>query len=420
MATTDPINKETLRRFSRLEDLSNQELDALIGQMHVGQAPKRAELIPLGSEDESTFYLLDGTVRLEAGDGRTKDIKASDDAAKHPISRLRPSRYRVTAITKVKFLRIDNDQLDSVLSVEMPSKLMDSYEVSELLESDSDLSANYLLQIYKDLSQEAPIVPSWHKVSANVVAAVLKEKQDKGRIAHYLMLDPVLAAQVLHFAISTERSKKPLNSIPGAIAILEMHELQKKVFMDLFQESIDPDNPVIIEACRSWWEKSIRVAAVSRELAKRSERFNPDELALGGLLHAIGEAVIIGYAQRFPEFIESGELRSFLSSSGAEVGRVLLTLWGFQHQLVAIIADSADWYRDTGGPVTEVDIVLAARAMVGNAMNQQSIPDIKTLPVYRKLGLVDASANTHAALEHAAQFASDEGIKFLAGIARNR
>lgn len=411
MPTAEHINKDTLRRFSRLEDLSNQELESLATHLVVAEAPKRAELISLGSEDENTIYLVEGTVRLEAADGGTKVIAHTDPAAKHPISRLRPSRYRVVALTKVQYLKIENDQLDSVFSIELPSKLMDHYQVSELLDGDSDLSANYLMQIYKDLSQEAPIVPSWHKVSASVVSAIIKEKQNKIRFAEYLMLDPVLAAKVMHSGLRMPHRTRPLNTCIDAVALQDMAGIQKIAFMSLFQESIDPTVPALLDACRMWWEKSIRVAAVARTLAKYSERFDPDYLALAGLLHAIGEAVIIGYAHRFPEFIESGELQEFLSESATEVGRVLLTLWGFSHQFVALVSESSDWYREIGNEIDETDIILISRALVGNAFNCRVTPKVDTLPAYRKLGQLDGAAKLKTELAREAQFASDEAIQ---------
>ena len=59
-------------------------------------------------------------------------------------------------------------------------------------------------------------------------------------------------------------------------------------------------NPALCDLLKEWWEDSIKTSRVARLLAKKTTDLDPECAALCGLLHRIGDAVIIGYGMWYP------------------------------------------------------------------------------------------------------------------------
>ena len=101
-----------LRRFDPLSGLDDQQLHMLAGEVEVQTAAPGTELLALGSNDSRLLFLLEGELRLVAGDGAAHVVGDRDPAAMGPVSRLRPSRYAVSAQTVVHYLMIETHLLD--------------------------------------------------------------------------------------------------------------------------------------------------------------------------------------------------------------------------------------------------------------------------------------------------------------------
>jgi hypothetical protein len=103
---------EELRRFTPLDEAPLHRLEEISKSAQWLKASKRDVLMDLGDTEERSIFLLKGNILLEATDGRKRTIKHTDSAARSPLSRLRPSRYRVTALTPVHYVKVDNALLD--------------------------------------------------------------------------------------------------------------------------------------------------------------------------------------------------------------------------------------------------------------------------------------------------------------------
>jgi HD-like signal output (HDOD) protein len=160
---------------------------------------------------------------------------------------------------------------------------------------------------------------------------------------------------------------------------------------------------------REWWERTQRVAAISGVLARMSERFDPDFASLVGLLHSIAEPVMLGYADRHPDLVDSVRLDNLLYANRAHLGRILLVLWGLQREIVEAATHCNHWQREHPGDADYTDILLVAQwhALIGTP-RQRHLPAIEDIPAFRRLGLHDASPEMSLRIIEAGRGAVDQ------------
>lgn len=111
----EPADPMVMKNFSRFRDLAHDKLVALAAQSFVYKVPPGTPLLERGTRDTWNFYLLEGTLQLLAADGMEKRIDSGTDAARNPISSLKPRMYTVTALTRVTFLWIDDRLVEQIV-----------------------------------------------------------------------------------------------------------------------------------------------------------------------------------------------------------------------------------------------------------------------------------------------------------------
>jgi hypothetical protein len=99
-----------LRRFVQFSELNDAALNVLAERSLVYTAPAQTVLLDSGMTDKWNMYLLEGTLLLETKDGQSLTIEGGSQAATAAIAFLKPRKYRVSTLSRVSFLWI-NDAL---------------------------------------------------------------------------------------------------------------------------------------------------------------------------------------------------------------------------------------------------------------------------------------------------------------------
>lgn len=119
---------EILRRFSPLDSLKRENIAALAKKMQSHRLEGGQLLFKEGDSERRTFYLLSGTLQLSQRDGGLKTLRAGSEEARNPVSPMLPRRWDAKAVDDVRYLAIDTDLLDVMLTWDQTG----SYEVSDL------------------------------------------------------------------------------------------------------------------------------------------------------------------------------------------------------------------------------------------------------------------------------------------------
>lgn len=395
LANEGPINS-ALRRFDQLSALDDGALSRLAEQVQMHSAAPGARLLDIGSSDSRLLFLIDGTLELVAADGAKHLVRHTDAAAQGPVSRLRPSRYQVTADSEVRYLWVEQQLLDSLVDVSpAPSVVVEENYVVDEPNVLIDASATHALMfdVFDDLNHGRIVVPSDPQVAMRVGRALSAHDADLDRIADTLSVCPALTLKAVRTAFETERAKGLVLSSRQAVAQLGADRIYALTVNCVLRESLRSDSGLVNQRMQGWWRRTMRVSAICRVLAQTSERFDPDFAALIGLLHSIAEPVMLGYADRHPDLDDATALDNVVFDNRAELGRILLSHWHMPQPIVDAATHCNHWGFRHPGEADYTDITLVAQwhAMIGGE-HHRPVPRLADIPAFRKLGLDTASA----------------------------
>ncbi len=396
-----------LRRLSTLREVDRTTLGQIANRLVILRAQPGEELLAQGSRDERTLYLLSGRVRLTAVDGKTREFDHSDPTASNPLARLRPSRYQVNAVTRVNYLRIDNDLLESVEPAYESSSLLDAYQVSEDAEFTEMAADNRLMiRIYQDLNADKLALPTLPQVAARIGKVMNDPSLTADRLAKVVGADPAIAAKLMRAANSPRYGgRAPITTLSNAIARIGLEQTHNLVLAFAIQELFRTGSGMLRQRMRDAWKHSRRVAAVSHVLAGKLEtpRFDPSFALLAGLLHDIGLVAVLGYARECPELTQDESvLDATAAALRSQLGGAIVRRWHLPEELAIVAQDAHDWSRDTGHPGADyADLVIVAQLHCHTGTGPGfDVPSIDRTAAYRKLGL--------------GELGPDQGVQLLA------
>ncbi|MFK8053510.1 MAG: cyclic nucleotide-binding domain-containing protein [Woeseiaceae bacterium] len=126
--TEQSLTIEDLRRFSPLDGLKTENLAALAKKTKVLTLEPSQLLFNEGDSEKRTFYILEGTIELLENGQDADMVRGDSKRARNPIAPLLPRRYTARAQNQVRYLSIDSDLLDVMLTWDQTG----SYEVGDL------------------------------------------------------------------------------------------------------------------------------------------------------------------------------------------------------------------------------------------------------------------------------------------------
>jgi len=387
----DASINSALRRLERLSSLDDQQLTKLAHAADMRRVPPGSCVLELGSEDTRLLFLLKGELKMVAEDGAVRLVRHTDTAALGPVSRLRPSRYRVTARTEADCLMVEQNLLDSYSDQRTANSVLvaDSYLVSEPTELiDDSASHPMMFDVFHDLNHGRMVVPSDPDIVIRVGNSLGRLGTDTARLAGILSICPALTLKVMRAAKAAQPDRVALHSSKQAVEQLGAEQAHALAINCVLRESLRTSSKVVRERMRDWWERTMRISAICAVLARVSARFDPEYAALIGLMHAIAEPVLLSYADRHQDLADSAALDNVVHDNRAELGRILLSMWGLPREIVEAAARCNQWSYSGATVADYTDILLVAEwhATIGGVTSRRK-PAIEEIPAFRRLGL---------------------------------
>jgi len=109
------ISTQDLSNLVPLTQLTEDNLQDLAAKTYVETLPAGKSLFKRGDNDNQSFYLLSGAIQLR-GDAGDKSIAGGTAPARFPLDHHRPRQATATAKTDIRYIKIDNDLLDILLT----------------------------------------------------------------------------------------------------------------------------------------------------------------------------------------------------------------------------------------------------------------------------------------------------------------
>ena len=126
--STEQLNVDLLKGFSPLDGLKRDNLAALARKVQLRELSPGQILFKEGDTEKRTFYVASGILELIDQGKVVETIQGGTDPAKNPVAPIFPRRVSARARDRVKFISIDSDLLDVMLTWDQTG----TYEVSEL------------------------------------------------------------------------------------------------------------------------------------------------------------------------------------------------------------------------------------------------------------------------------------------------
>ncbi|MGZ4979375.1 MAG: HDOD domain-containing protein [Methylobacter sp.] len=230
-------------------------------------------------------------------------------------------------------------------------------------------------------------IPSFPDIALKLRHAI-QQNCDVADIVKIVNLDPVISAKLIQVVNSPiYRPIKPISNCFDAINRLGLTTTRNLVTAFSMNNLIQSKNPSIKKLIQYNWLQSIKVSSISYTLAQLTQKVDPDEALLAGLLHNIGVSPILTFADSLPAGTYKPEdIDLCINEIHGQVGSVILEKWEFPNNLRQIPLQSTDWFISTTEDLNLNDIVLLAKyhnllASPGKA----DLPLLITLPSFQKL-----------------------------------
>ncbi len=195
-------------------------------------------------------------------------------------------------------------------------------------------------------------------------------------LAEVIMLDAVLASAILRSANSAGMGQQQrVTTLALAILLVGMGQIKTMLLASALRRWNNNFGPVE----RLVWEKSIGAATASHVLCAQLKKWNRDELCLVGLLHNLGQIVLLSdpelggtypavldrMRQHNEDFITAE--REVIGFSHPLIGALVATKWGLPLNTCQAILHYADPFEGIFGPQDEEVGMLKLAVAIGLA-----------------------------------------------------
>lgn len=126
-----PVPYWLLSRFAPFNELNDLQRRFIARGHRIRKKLAGEVLIKRGSKEDVCVYLVEGTLKLKAYDGRVMTIVGGTRRAHLPISQLRPHAYSVSAVTEVTVILVSQKMVRKVTRVTTTYKNRSGIEVTE-------------------------------------------------------------------------------------------------------------------------------------------------------------------------------------------------------------------------------------------------------------------------------------------------
>ncbi|BBM85001.1 HDOD domain-containing protein [Candidatus Uabimicrobium amorphum] len=210
-----------------------------------------------------------------------------------------------------------------------------------------------LVSQFEDFTNEQDFkIPTIPQNTLKLLDLLNSPNSSTEEIEQVVSLDPAIAGEILKVSNSAlYGSRIEVTSIKLAITRLGRRKLRTILFAISIKISFIKDQAYRKQLTRIW-EKSLFCAFVCSTLAKKSKK-DEEEYFLVGLMHNIGQLVIVSALQNFCEKIQSDFcieedlLEMLFAAHEHKLGKRLLNIWKIPEKTINVIMSQNEDSEET-------------------------------------------------------------------------
>ena len=163
---SEQVNTELLRGFSPLDGLKRDNLAALARKVQIRELSPGQLLFKEGDTEKRTIYVVSGILELADHAKTVGEVEGGSEMARNPVAPVYPRRVTAKARDRVRFISIDSDLLDVMLTWDQTG----TYEVSELQGESDQGNEDWMTMLLQ--------TKAFHKIPpANIQAIFMRMQQ---------------------------------------------------------------------------------------------------------------------------------------------------------------------------------------------------------------------------------------------------
>ena len=162
----EQVSTELLRGYSPLDGLKRDNLAALARKVQIRELTPGQLLFKEGDTEKRTIYVVSGVLELLSSGKLAGKIEGGTEVSRQPVAPVFPRRVTAKARDRVRFISIDSDLLDVMLTWDQTG----TYEVSELQGKSDQGSEDWMTMLLQ--------TKAFHKIPpANIQAIFMRMQQ---------------------------------------------------------------------------------------------------------------------------------------------------------------------------------------------------------------------------------------------------
>ena len=261
-------------------------------------------------------------------------------------------------------------------------------------------------QIYESLKEELLggkiKLPGLPDIARRVQLAINNQDFNAADIAKVIQTDIPLSGRIIQVANSPlYQGVTPVENCQTAITRLGMKVVKNLVTSFAVRRLYSGKSSLARKKVEQLWKHSVKIGAISFTLARITPGFDPERAMLAGLVHGIGELLILDYAEKNTELLQDESLyKEVIRLYQHKIGAVILKQWRFDQALIQVALSSEDWFRNPSVKPDYADVILVSH--VEELLIKKKLPkeirDYKNLPVYEKFPVFKLGESAHKEL----------------------
>lgn len=264
-----------------------------------------------------------------------------------------------------------------------------------------ELHDNYVILKRQLLNRELEL-PGMPDIAQRVQRAIKNPDYSTADIAKIVQTDIPLSGRIIQVANSPlYKGAMPVENCQAAVTRLGMKVMKNLVTSFALKRLYTAKTSLVRKKMDRLWKHSVKVGAIAFTLARITPGFDPERAMLAGLVHDIGELLILQFSEKQAPLKENPELlQHFIRTFKYKLGAVILKQWRFEKDIIDVSLNSEDWQRNPSEKPDYADVILVAH--VQERLLSKTLPKgveaFSELPVYKKFPVFTLGADAHREL----------------------
>lgn len=375
------IDHDLLKHFIPIKELTPENRNQMRKKSHVSDIQMGETLLP-SEEHRWIIYLLEGELDLYQINNHSEMLSHDEKRAYQPLFSEKSPYSHAMARKRCKIVRFDRQLFATLLKHELVTG--EELETIEVSDTEGDLF-NLIMHDFNMGTLKLPGLPD---VALKVKAAVTNPEVSVVDVSKIIEVDPAMAARLIQVVNSPAmQGLGKVRTLHDAIVRLGLSMTRNLVLSYAVKQLFKTRSVLLKKRMQHLYKHSVEIAAISYAVSKVSNKFNPDLLLLGGLVHDIGVIPIITYIEETGLAVkDEHELEKIIKKLRGIVGSMVIKHWGFSSEFLSVVEFAEDWQRDESKELDMCDIVSIAQlySMLQHK-NISNLPSFEDVPAFKKL-----------------------------------